>query len=170
MVAMASAFKAMPKMVRSSKISAEFNIDRAISTLSRNKILTKTAQLGLLSKLENAGFTLTTAVPLLIFAEENDLIGVLEASSEKVLPLIGTAIELAPGLLPFAAIALNTKPTVFFGAAAASAGAAAAAVFLIPDDNIALIAAQTLLALPLGVLLPGGLAVGGLVVGKIESL
>lgn len=84
--------------------------------------------------------------------------------------MIGTAIELAPGLLPFAAIALNTKPTVFFGAAAASAGAAAAAVFLIPDDNIALIAAQTLLALPLGVLLPGGLAIGGLVVGKIESL
>jgi hypothetical protein len=39
----------------------------------------------------------------------------LQASSEKVLPLIGTAIELAPGLLPFAAIALQTKPTVFFG-------------------------------------------------------
>jgi hypothetical protein len=95
---------------------------------------------------------------------------VLEASSEKVLPLIGTAIELAPGLLPFAAIALQTKPTVFFGAAAASAGACAAALFLIPDDNIALITVQTLLALPLGVLLPGGLAVGGLVVGKIESL
>lgn len=85
-----------------------------------------------------------------------------------MLPLVATAIDLAPGLLPFVAIALKTKPTVFFGAAAASAAVTAGALLLIPDDSVALIALQAALAVPLGVLVPGGLAVGGFVLGKLE--
>lgn len=122
----------------------------------------------MLTRLENAGFTLTTAAPLLIFADENDLLGVLEASSDKVLPLVAQAIDLAPGLLPIAAIALKTPPPVFFGAAAASAAACVGAILLIPDDSIASIAAQVALAVPLGLLLPGGLTVGGVVLSKLK--
>ena len=121
-----------------------------------------------MTRLENAGFSLTTAAPLLIFADDNDLLGVLEASSDKVLPLIAQAVDLAPGLLPLAGVALKTPPAVFFGAAAASAVAAAGAIFLIPDDSIVAIAAQVALAVPLGVLLPGGLAVGGVVLSKLK--
>jgi hypothetical protein len=63
---------------------------------------------------------LTTAAPLLVKADELDLLGVLEASSDKVLPLIATAIDLAPSLLPLAATALKTRPQVMFGGAGAS--------------------------------------------------
>jgi Protein of unknown function (DUF1118) len=111
---------------------------------------------------------LTTASSLLIFADDNDLIGVLEASSDKVLPLIATGVDLAPSLLPLAAVALKTPPAVFFGGAAASAVAAAGAIFLIPDDSVLNIALQAAVAVPLGLLLPGGLTVGGVVLSKLK--
>ena len=85
-----------------------------------------------------------------------------------MLPLIAQAVDLAPGLLPLAAVALKTPPTVFFGGAAASAAVAAGALFLIPDDSIVNIALQAALAVPLGVLLPGGLTVGGVVLSKLK--
>lgn len=98
-----------------------FDFDKAVDTLADNKILTKvllillldvsstyanlptytynaikqTAQLGLLTRLENAGFTLSTAAPLLKLVDEQDLIGYLEASSDKVLPLVAKG-RLAP--------------------------------------------------------------------------
>ena len=122
----------------------------------------------MLTRLENAGFTLTTASSLLIFADENDLIGVLEASSDKVLPLIATGVDLAPSLLPLAAVALKTPPAVFFGGAVASAAAAAALILIVPDDSVANVAIQAALAIPLGVLLPGGLGVGGLLLSKLK--
>ena len=111
---------------------------------------------------------MTTASSLLIFADDNDLIGVLEASSDKVLPLIATGVDLAPSLLPLAAVALKTPPAVFFGGAAASAVAAAGAIFLIPDDSVLNIALQAAVAVPLGLLLPGGLTVGGVVLSKLK--
>ena len=129
----------------------------------------QTAQLGLLTKLERAGYTLTSAKPLLLKAEELDALGYLEASSDKVLPLVATAIELAPALIPLAGPLLNIPSTLLFAGAAASLGGAAAAVALIPDDSISNIALQTALAVPLGTLLPGALVVGGTVLGKIEK-
>lgn len=92
----------------------------------------------------------------------------LEASSDKVLPLIATGVDLAPSLLPLAAVALKTPPSVFFGGAAASAVAAAGAIFLIPDDSVLNIALQAAVAVPLGLLLPGGLTVGGVVLSKLK--
>ena len=48
----------------------------------------QTSQLGLLTRLEKAGFTLTTAIPLLKAADDADVLGYLEASSDTVLPLV----------------------------------------------------------------------------------
>lgn len=130
--------------------------------------MVKTSQLGLLSKLERSGIKLSTAKPLLVLADELDLIGVLEASSEKVLPLIAKGVELAPALLPLAGVAVKTPPTTLFGGAVASLAAAAAVLSLIPDDSIGNIALQTALVVPLGVLLPGALAAGGAILSKLK--
>ena len=180
---------------KSATLRMKFDLDKAADTLSRNKILTKvnkfyvsatyhedklllntfscflrqTAQLGLLTKLEKAGYTLTSAKPLLLKAEELDAIGYLEASSDKVLPLVATAIELAPALIPLAGPLLNVPSTLLFAGAAASLGGAGAAVALIPDDSVTNIALQTALAIPLGTVLPGALVVGGTVLSKIEK-
>jgi hypothetical protein len=124
--------------------------------------------LGLLSRLENAGFTLSTATPLLVKADELDLIGVLEASSDKALPLLAKGIEFAPALLPLAGVALKAPPTALFGGAAASFSAAAGAVYLIPDDSIISVAAQTALFVPLGLVAPAALGVGGVVLSKLK--
>jgi len=121
-----------------------------------------------LTKLERAGFTLKSAAPLLKFADDNDLLGVLEASSDKVLPLIGTAIELSPVLLPVAGAAIKLPPFALYGGALLSAVSAAAVVYIIPDDSASSIALQTLLAVPLGVVLPGAFGVGGFLLNKLR--
>ena len=68
------------------------SVDKILTSLEKNRILTKTAQLGLLSKLDKAGVKLSTVAPLLIKADELDLLGLLAASSDKILPLAVTAI------------------------------------------------------------------------------
>ena len=103
-----------------------------------------------------------------MLADENDLIGVLEASSDKVLPIVATGIELAPALLPLAKVALKLPSTTLYAGALASIAAAGAAVYLIPDDSIVEIAAQTALAIPLGAILPGALGVGGFLLSKLK--
>lgn len=140
-----------------------------MNTLSSNRVLTKTAELGLLTKLEKAGFTLTTAKPLLKLADEADALGYLAASSDTVLPLAATAIETAPALLPLAGAALRAGPAPLFLGAVGSAGAAAAVVLAVPDDSVANIAIQTAAVVPLGLVLPGALTVGALLLGKISK-
>lgn len=122
-----------------------------------------------MTKLEKAGFTLTTAKPLLVLADELDLLGVLEASSDKVLPLAAKAIDTAPALLPLAGTALKTPPTVFFAGAAASLALAAGIIFLIPDDSVPSVAIQTAAAVTFGAVLPGALGVGGLLLSKLSK-
>ena len=128
----------------------------------------QTAELGLLSRLEKSGFKLTTAIPLLVKADELDVLGVLEASSDKVLPLIATAIDLAPAALPLVKIAINTPAFLLFIGAGASAAAAYAVTAVIPDDSITNIALQTALAVPLGVIIPGALTVGAGLLSKLK--
>jgi phosphate/sulfate permease len=123
----------------------------------------------LLSRLEKAGFTLSSAAPLLKKADELDALGVLEASSDKVLPLVATAIELAPSLLPLAATLLKTPPSTLLVGALASAGAAAGIVLAVPDDSVTNIAIQTLAVVPLGLILPGALTIGSVVLGKLSK-
>jgi hypothetical protein len=105
---------------------------------------------------------------LLKLAEEKDLIGVLEASSDNVLPLIGKAIDLSPALLPVAATALSTPPTVLFGGAAASLAAAGLLIATVPDDSVLTIAVQVALGIPLATILPVALGVGGVVLSKLK--
>jgi hypothetical protein len=124
--------------------------------------------LGLLSRLEKSGFTLSTAVPLLIKADELDVIGVLEASSDKILPLAATAIDLAPAALPLVKVAINTPAPLLFIGALASAAAAAGVVFIVPDDSVANVAIQTALVVPLGLIVPGALTVGALLLSKLK--
>lgn len=150
-------------------MAANFDVDKVVRTLSRNKILTKTAQLGLLTKLEKAGFTLTSAKPLLKLADKYDLLGVLIASNEKVLPLIAKGVELAPALLPVAKIAVNTPPSTLLVAAAASLAATGAALSIIPDVSVTDYAFQTVVAVPLGVIVPGACVVGAALLSKLNK-
>lgn len=103
-----------------------------------------------------------------MLADDLDLLGVLEASSDKVLPLAATAIEAAPALLPLAGTALKQSPSTLYAGAALSAAAAVGLVAVVPDDSIASIALQTALAVPLGAILPGALGVGGLLLSKLK--
>ena len=153
----------------SSSLNMAFDLDKAVNTLSRNRILTKTAELGLLSRLEKAGFTLTTAKPLLKLADDKDILGYLEASSDDVLSLAATAIEFAPAVLPLAGTALKAGPTPLFLGAAASAGAAYGLYEFIPDDSILNVALQTSAVGTLGVLVPGALTVGGGLLATISK-
>ena len=122
----------------------------------------------MLSRLEKSGFTLKTAIPLIVLADDLDLLGVLEASSDKVLPLVATAIETAPAILPLAGVALKQSSTNLFAGAALSAATAVGVIALVPDDSVVNIALQTALAIPLGAILPGALAVGGVVLSKLK--
>lgn len=163
-----SGFSTMGARSTSSSLKMAFDLNKAVNTLSRNKVLTKTAELGLLTKLEKAGFTLTTAKPLLKLADELDAIGYLEASADNVLPLAATAIELAPGLLPLAGTALKAGPTPLGLGAIASAGAAAAIVYTVPDDSVTDIALQTAAVIPFGLVIPGALTVGAVLLSKLK--
>lgn len=143
-------------------------IDKILTSLERNKILTKTAQLGLLSKLDRAGVKLSTVAPLLVKADELDLLGVLAASSDKVLPLAVTAVEAAPALLPIAGGAVKAGPVPLLVGAVASLGAAGAAIAFIPDDSVTNVALQTALAVPLGAIIPGASLVGAALLSKLK--
>jgi len=167
-LAMVSAFNTFPKMFSKRTLSMSFNLDKALNSLARNKILTKTSELGVLSKLEKSGLTLKKAAPLLVLADDLDLLGVADASKDKVLPLLDTAIDAAPALLPVAKTAINTSPITLVGGAVASAGAAYVVVSSIPDDNVSNIALQTAIAFPLGILLPVALLAGSAILSKLK--
>jgi len=155
-------------VARRSGLSMKFDVEKAAASLSNNKILTRTAQLGLLSRLEKSGFTLTTAIPLLKKADELDVLGYLEGSSDKLLPLIATAIDLAPAALPLVGATLKVGAPGLLLGAVASAGAAAVVLGLIPDDSVTNVALQTALAVPLGAIVPGACVVGAGVLSKLK--
>ena len=142
-------------------------IGQTLDTAADKELLTKVAKLGLLSKLDRAGLTLRDVEPLLVFAEEQGLVGALGDVNDELLPLLPTLVGLAPLGLPLAKVALNTPPPAFFGLAAASLGAAFV-VSSAPDDSVAAVAIQTLIAVPLATLFPvlfGGL---GLATSKLQ--
>jgi hypothetical protein len=120
----------------------------------------------LLSRLDKAGLTISSAKPILKVLDDKDVIGLLEASSDKYLPLVAKAIELSPSLIPLAAVALKTPPTTLYGGAIASVAAAGALIAVLPDDSVLSIAAQVAIAIPLGVILPISLGGGGFILSK----
>ena len=102
-------------------------------------------------------------------------------------------IELSPSLLPLAGAALKVPAPAYFVGAAGSLGAAFALISLIPDDSttniglqvyenhlncslntlkaiffLILITMKVFAGIPLGVILPGALVVGGGVLSKLK--
>lgn len=167
LLAMAMSFAPTGGRITSSALRMDA-VDKALNSLARNKILTKTAQLGLLSRLEKSGLKLSTVAPILKKADELEVLPVLAASSDKILPLAVTAIDLAPALLPVAGAALKAGPAPLAGAGVASLAAAAAIVFTIPDDSVSSIALQTALVVPLGAIIPGASLIGAALLSKLK--
>merc|ERR1712216_877228 len=119
--------------------------------VEETQLLTKLAKTGLLSKAERAGVKLADLEPLLLFAEENGLVGLLGDLNDDLLPVVSLALGLGP---------LN------FLLAIASFGGAFVVTGL-PDDSVTDVALQTLIAVPLATIFPvlfGGL---GLVSSKL---
>lgn len=98
---------------------------------------------------------MSTIVPLLMFANKYDLIGVLESSSDEILPIVGAVIDKLTVLLPTAQYALSLSPTFLAGIAVASAAGSVALTTAIPDDSVFFVALQTALVVPFGLVLPG---------------
>ena len=128
----------------------------------------QTAQLGLLSKLDRAGVKLSTLGPLLKQADSLGALKLVEGKGEQLLPLINLAVDSAPALLPLAGGVVNGGPTPLLFAAFASLAAAVAVIGLVPDDSVTNIALQTLLAVPLGAIVPGAALVGAGVLSKLK--
>lgn len=126
--------------------------------------MTQVAKSGLLSKAQAAGLSLSNLEPLLELAADNpDVLVLVEASAPELLPLLPKIVELAPAALPLLSLAISIPPPVVGALGLASAAAAAGAVVVIPDDTVAQVAAQTLIAGVFGLGVPvvslGGAAV-----------
>merc|ERR1719230_1981667 len=134
-----------------------------LNTIQDTGLLSQVAELGVLSKAEAAGVTLSDLEPLLIVADENGAMQLL--GDVLALPITPKLVAAAPGLLPLAGAALSVPPPVLFAAAPASAFAAYTAVSVIPDDSIGAVALQTFIAILLGAVIPGVSLVGGAVLG-----
>ena len=140
-------------------------IGSTLEVVEETQLLTKLAKTGLLSKAERAGVKLADLEPLLLFAEENGLVGLLGDLNDDLLPLLPLLVRLAPLGLPVVSLALGLGPLNFLLAIASFGGAFV--VTGLPDDSVTDVALQTLIAVPLATLFPvlfGGL---GLVSSKL---
>jgi hypothetical protein len=125
-----------------------------VNTLYFNKILTKTAELGLPTKLQK-------------LAGEVDALRYLEVSMDNVLSLTTTA-DLSPGVLSLVSTALKAGPLPLFIGAAGSATASAAIVTTVSDNSVQNIALKNTAVIPLRLVLPGALIVGALLISKLK--
>lgn len=101
-------------------LNRQYNVIRRVNELD---LLQKTADLGILSKLEKNGVDLETIESLLPLAEQYGLLTL--AGNNQQLLINGAApllVEGAPLLLPVVAGALDIGPVAFYAAAAALAG------------------------------------------------
>lgn len=124
--------------------------------------------MGLLSKLDKSGVKLSTLAPLLKAADKAGVLSIVEGSSDKILPLVSTAVDFAPGLIPIAGTVLKAGPAPLIAVALASLTAAGSVIVLVPDDSIASIALQTLAAVPLGAIIPGSCVIGAGLLSKLK--
>ena len=86
-------------------------------------LLEKTAELGILSKLENLGLTLEKAEELLPALEEAGILSLVANNQQLLINGVAPlAVEGAPLLLPVVAGALEVGPAAFYLAAASFAG------------------------------------------------
>lgn len=145
-------------------------VKNLLTQVEESGLLTKVAQSGLLSKAQASGISLTKLEPLIALAAENeDVLILVEASTPELLPLLPKLIDLAPQALPLAVAALGISPGTLQAGAFASLAAAAAAVYVIPDDTVLEVAAQTLAVGALGVAVPAASLIGATILGKIKD-
>ena len=131
------------------------------------QLLTKVAESGLLSKAQAAGLSLSKLEPLLQLAASNpEILVLVEASGPELLPILPTVVKVAPPALPLLAAAIQVPPPALAVLGLGALGAAAGVVYVVPDDTIVNIAAQTF---AVGALGAAGLAgiVGSVVLGKV---
>mmetsp|Transcript_15110 Transcript_15110/g.19158 ORF Transcript_15110/g.19158 Transcript_15110/m.19158 type:complete len:193 (-) Transcript_15110:299-877(-) len=144
-------------------------VKELLSQVESTKLLSQVAKAGLLSKAQESGVSLTKLEPLLKLAASNkDVMILLEAAAPEALPILPKVVELAPSALPLLASAIAIPSSALLVAAVGSIGAAGAGVYLIPDDTVVQVAAQTLLV---GVFGAAGAAsiIGAGVLSKIKG-
>ena len=137
--------------------------------VENERLLSKVAASGLLSKAQDAGIKLSNLEPLLALAAEYpDILILVEASGPEVLPLLPGLVDLAPGALPLLASAVGVPPPVIGSLGVGALAAAAGALYVIPDDSVTSIAAQTLIV---GLALPAAAAAfaGSAILGKLTK-
>lgn len=110
------------------------------------KLLTLTAESGLLEALEARGLTLTQVEKLLPLADSLGLLGLVKSNKDLAASAAPLLIEPAPSLIPILVSVLKTPPATFTGAGVALAGAG---VFEVTQSNALLGAPLVLLGLPL---------------------
>ena len=143
-------------------------VKNLLEDVESSGLLTKVAQSGLLSKAQEAGLTLSKLEPLLALAATNkDVLILVESATPELLPILPKVVELAPPALPLLASAVSIPPAAIQALGLASLAAAAGAVYVIPDDTVVEIAAQTLAVGVLGVGVPAASFIGAAILGKI---
>ena len=144
-------------------------VKNLLTDIEASGLLSKVAQAGLLSKAQASGISLTKLEPLLALAASNkDVMIIVESAGPELLPILPKVVEIAPGALPLLGAAIQVSPGVLQAAGLASLAGAAGAVYLIPDDTVTAVAAQTL---AVGALGAAGAAsfVGSAVLGKLTA-
>ncbi|KAL4195604.1 hypothetical protein AMTRI_Chr05g74150 [Amborella trichopoda] len=124
--------------------SEELQVD-VVKKLEKKKVLSNVEKLGFLSKAEELGFTLSSIEKLGFLSKAEEL---------GLLSLVEQAAGFSPSALAASALPLSV--------------AAVAAVVVIPDDSIALVAAQAVLAGALGVAAAGAF-LGSVVLGGLQE-
>lgn len=140
-------------------VNRQYNVIRRVRELD---LIGKTAELGILSKLEKQGLDLATLESLLPEAEKLGLLSLVANNQQLLINLVAPLlIEPAPLLLPVVAGALEAGPSAFYLAAATLAGTEALLVVNnveVPFIGLPAAAVLGLLLVPLTVV-TGGLGV-----------
>ena len=158
------------KAVQFDDVGNNIAVKNLLEQVESTRLLSKVAQAGVLSKAQASGITLTKLEPLLKLAASNkDVMILLEAAAPEALPLLPKIVEVAPSALPLLGAAIQISPGTLQAAAAASLASAAAGIYLIPDDTVVQVAAQTLIGGTLGVAVPAASAIGAGIIAKIKG-
>lgn len=144
-------------------------VKNLLTDIESTGLLSKVAQAGLLSKAQASGISLAKLEPLLALAASNkDVMILVESAGPELLPILPKVVDVAPGALPLLGAAIQVSPGTLQAAGLASLAAAAGAVYLIPDDTVVEVAAQTLAVGALGAA-AGASLVGSAVLGKLTA-
>lgn len=158
----------LPTSVRLNALDPYSSLAATLELVEEKKLLSKVAKLGILTKLEKAGLRLRDAEPLLVWAEENGVVGALGEINDDLLPLLPTVVGLAPLALPLLGAAIALPAAAFYVLSVASVGGAYF-VTTFPDDSVSSVALQTFLAIPLATAFPVLFAGLGVASSKLNA-